>query len=64
MTLRESLSQVDLFKALPDAALDEIMGSGTSFSLNPGTALVIEGSLGHGLPDRQARLGDGQCQRR
>ena len=49
MTLRESLSQVDLFRALPDAALDEIMSSGTSFSLNPGTTLVIEGSSDMGF---------------
>jgi CRP/FNR family transcriptional regulator, cyclic AMP receptor protein len=49
MTLRESLSKVDLFRALPDAALDEIMSSGTSFSLNPGTTLVIEGSSDMGF---------------
>lgn len=49
MTLRESLSQVDLFGALPDSALDEIMGMGTTFTLKPGTTLVIEGSTDAGF---------------
>jgi CRP/FNR family cyclic AMP-dependent transcriptional regulator len=49
MTLRESLSQVDLFGALPDSALDEIMGLGTTFTLKPGTTLVIEGSTDAGF---------------
>jgi CRP/FNR family transcriptional regulator, cyclic AMP receptor protein len=44
MTLRESLSQVDLFSALPNSALDELVSTGTTFRLNPGTTLVIEGS--------------------
>jgi CRP-like cAMP-binding protein len=44
MTLRESLSQVDVFSALPDSALDEVMSMGTTFTLKPGTTLVIEGS--------------------
>ena len=49
MTLRESLSQVDLFRALPDSAMDEIMAMGTTFTLNPGTKLVIEGSTDAGF---------------
>ena len=44
MSLRDSLSRVDLFSALPDSALDELMSTGTTFTLNPGTTLVIEGS--------------------
>lgn len=49
MTLREPLSQVDLFGALPDTALDEIMGMGTTFTLQPGAARVIEGSSDAGF---------------
>jgi len=49
MALRESLSQVDLFSALPDSALDEIISTGTTFSINPGSTLVIEGSSDAGF---------------
>src|SRR6478609_7250396 len=49
MTLRDSLTQVDLFRALPDSALDEIMGRGTTFTLQPGTTLVLEGSTDEGF---------------
>ena len=49
MTLRESLSQVDLFRALPDSAMDEVMTMGTTFTLQPGTTLVIEGSADAGF---------------
>jgi len=49
MTLRESLNQVDLFDALPESALDEIMSTGTTFTLQPGTTLVIEGSTDAGF---------------
>lgn len=49
MTLRESLTQVDLFRALPDSAMDEIMAMGTTFTLHPGTTLVIEGSTDAGF---------------
>jgi CRP/FNR family cyclic AMP-dependent transcriptional regulator len=49
MTLRESLTQVDLFNALPDSALDEILGRGTTFTLKPGTTLVLEGSTDGGF---------------
>jgi CRP/FNR family cyclic AMP-dependent transcriptional regulator len=49
MTLRESLSQVDLFRALPDSALDELMKAGTTFTLNPGTTLALEGSTDLGF---------------
>ena len=49
MTLRESLTQVDLFRALPDSAMDEIMAMGTTFTLQPGTTLVIEGSTDAGF---------------
>lgn len=49
MTLREALSQVDLFRALPDSALDEVLGIGTTFTLKPGTTLVIEGSSDGGF---------------
>lgn len=49
MTLRDSLSQVDLFRALPEAALDEIIDSGITSALDPGTPLVIEGSADAGF---------------
>ena len=49
MTLRESLSQVDVFSALPDSALDDVMSMGTTFTLKPGTTLVVEGSTDGGF---------------
>jgi CRP/FNR family transcriptional regulator, cyclic AMP receptor protein len=49
MSLREALKQVDLFRALPDSALDEIIATGTTFTLIAGTTLVIEGSTDAGF---------------
>jgi CRP/FNR family cyclic AMP-dependent transcriptional regulator len=49
VTLRESLGQVDLFSALPGAAVDELVASGTTFTLKPGTSLTIQGSSDAGF---------------
>lgn len=44
MTLRAELTEVDLFRALPESALDELIQSGTTLKLRPGTAVVDQGS--------------------
>lgn len=49
MDLREALTQVDLFRALPDSVLDELMQAGTTFKFQPGGTVVQQGSQGGGF---------------
>jgi CRP-like cAMP-binding protein len=44
MALREELKQVDLFRALPDSALDELIQTGTTLTFRPGSSVVEQGS--------------------
>jgi CRP-like cAMP-binding protein len=73
MALREDLARVDLFRALPPAAFDELMQHGVTLKLRPGNTVVQEGSsdagfqlirrgtaqvLVHGVPRRELGPGD------
>ena len=49
MDLRQALHQVDLFRALPESALDDLMQSGTTFKLPAGRAIVEQGAPGGGF---------------
>lgn len=49
MMLREALTQVDLFSALPDSALDRLVQGGTTLKLRPGHTLTTQGSLDAGF---------------
>jgi CRP/FNR family transcriptional regulator, cyclic AMP receptor protein len=49
MSLREALRSVDLFRALPESALDELLQSGTTFRMNPGNTLVRQGAMDEGF---------------
>jgi CRP/FNR family transcriptional regulator, cyclic AMP receptor protein len=44
MALRDELKRIDLFAALPDSALDDLIQSGTSFTLSPGKTIVQQGA--------------------
>lgn len=43
MTLREDLQRIDLFAALPDEALDELIQAGTTFRLSPNSEVFHQG---------------------
>ena len=49
MLLREALTEVDLFRALPDSAIDTLVQSGTTLKMNPGHVLVTQGSTEAGF---------------
>lgn len=49
MLLREALTQVDLFSALPDSALDKLVQGGTTLKMHPGHVLVTQGSTDAGF---------------
>ena len=44
MTLRAELTKVDLFRALPDSVIDELIQSGTTLKLRPGSHMVEQGN--------------------
>jgi CRP/FNR family transcriptional regulator, cyclic AMP receptor protein len=44
MELREALTQVDLFRALPENVLEDLMQGGTSLRVPPGSIVVRQGS--------------------
>ena len=44
MNVREALTQVDLFRALPASVLDELIQGGTTLKLRPGSTVVTQGS--------------------
>jgi CRP/FNR family cyclic AMP-dependent transcriptional regulator len=49
MTLRDDLRKVDLFHALPDATLDQLIGGGVTLKKRPGSVLVEQGSADAGF---------------
>lgn len=49
MALRDELARVDLFRAVPDPALDALIQSGTTMRLQPGGVLVEQGSADAGF---------------
>jgi CRP-like cAMP-binding protein len=49
MALRDELKRIDLFAALPDSALDELIQAGTSFKLSPGKRIVQQGAADVGF---------------
>lgn len=44
MALRDDLRRIDLFAALPDSALDDLIQAGTRFKLGPGKKIVQQGA--------------------
>lgn len=58
MALRDELKRIDLFAALPDSALDEVIQSGTSFKLSPGKKVVQQGASDVGF--QIVRSGSGE----
>lgn len=44
MALRDELRRIDLFAALPDSALDDLIQAGTRFKLSPGKKIVQQGA--------------------
>ncbi len=42
--LREALTQVDLFRALPASVLDDLIQGGTTLKFRPGSTVVQQGS--------------------
>lgn len=44
MALRDELKRIDLFAALPDSALDDLIQAGTRFKLSPGKRIVQQGA--------------------
>jgi CRP-like cAMP-binding protein len=49
MALRDELARVDLFRAVPDPALDALIQSGTTMRLQPGGVIVEQGSADAGF---------------
>ena len=49
MALRDAVMNVDLFRNLPPAVVDELIGRGTKMQVGPGRVLVQEGAADSGL---------------
>lgn len=49
MALRESLTNVDLFRDLSPTVLDDVVHRGTKFTFGPGRVIVQQGSSDSGL---------------
>lgn len=49
MSLRESITNVDLFRDLPPRVLDEVISRGTKMKYAPGRVFVQQGSSDSGL---------------
>ena len=49
MSLRESITNVDLFRDLPPRVLDEVINRGTKMKYAPGRVFVQQGSTDSGL---------------
>ena len=49
MWLQEALTRVDLFRALPDSTLDELMQGGATLKIRPGRTVVLQGSADAGF---------------